>query len=571
MAERFIVGAEELKIKKRDKNNKLQNVTRENWKELQETCENSNLCLLNSSEKQQIIMAALNSLRSRDDMAIPGCPDKKLHNGQAIIPLVLAYGLITQIVPLHERSELSKLKKKWYTSFQWKQPLDEIKSYFGSTIAIYFAFLEYYTFALIPLVVLVFIFSFITLDEIWSNIIFALINVLWGTLFLEFWKRNCATLTHSWGTLKLSLAEETEEDPRPLFTGETRKNPITGKKEIHYPPNHRYLKICCVSVPVVMFCIYIALTVMSTYIRIQENLNETYEKKNGVTATFMTTMPSVVYTVVILVLNNLFLRTATKLNDWENHKLESSYQNHLVLKIISFYFINNFYSLFYIAFVLGDMDLLRNHLAALMITSQLTGQVTEQLMPFILYKSRSTKLDMDSKTLGLFGKSDDDIEYQMKQEPYWGVFWDYLELFLQFGFVFLFSSVYPMAAFWALFNNICELRTDAFKISKISQRIFVQPSQGIGSWQTAFEIMGILAVITNCALLGMSPTVQKWFPPEYTTLQKILVFVAFEHVLLGIKFLIAVLIPDVPGWIKEEFAKKEYERKQALINMKGDK
>ena len=40
-----------------------------------------------------------------------------------------------------------------------------------------------------------------------------------------------------------------------------------------------------------------------------------------------------------------------------------------------------------------------------------------------------------------------------------------------------------MAAFWALFNNVFELRTDAFKISKISQRIFAQPSQGIGAWQ----------------------------------------------------------------------------------------
>ena len=40
-----------------------------------------------------------------------------------------------------------------------------------------------------------------------------------------------------------------------------------------------------------------------------------------------------------------------------------------------------------------------------------------------------------------------------------------------------------MAAFWALFNNVFELRTDAFKISKISQRIFAEPSQGIGAWQ----------------------------------------------------------------------------------------
>ena len=64
-----------------------------------------------------------------------------------------------------------------------------------------------------------------------------------------------------------------------------------------------------------------------------------------------------------------------------------------------------------------------------------------------------------------------------------GVFWDYLELFLQFGYVFLFSSVYPMAAFWALFNNVCELRTDAFKVSKMCQRTFATPSDGIGAWQ----------------------------------------------------------------------------------------
>lgn len=75
---------------------------------------------------------------------------------------------------------------------------------------------------------------------------------------------------------------------------------------------------------------------------------------------------------------------------------------------------------------------------------------------------------------------------QQKLMPFFylkGVFWDYLELFLQFGYVFLFSSVYPMAAFWALFNNVFELRTDAFKIAKISQRVFAQPSQGIGAWQ----------------------------------------------------------------------------------------
>jgi hypothetical protein len=55
---------------------------------------------------------------------------------------------------------------------------------------------------------------------------------------------------------------------------------------------------------------------MSGYIRIQDSLNEKYAKETGFTATFMTTMPSVVYTIVILILNNLYLRAATMLNDW---------------------------------------------------------------------------------------------------------------------------------------------------------------------------------------------------------------------------------------------------------------
>ena len=114
----------------------------------------------------------------------------------------------------------------------------------------------------------------------------------------------------------LFSAEETEEDPRPLYTGEKRVSPITGKEEIHEPDHKRLFKICCVSVPVVLFCVYIAIAVMSGYIRIQDSLNEKYEKETGFTATLMTTMPSVVYTIVILVLNNLYLRTATMLNDW---------------------------------------------------------------------------------------------------------------------------------------------------------------------------------------------------------------------------------------------------------------
>lgn len=41
---------------------------------------------------------------------------------------------------------------------------------------------------------------------------------------------------------------------------------------------------------------------------------------------------------------------------------------------------------------------------------------------------------------------------------------DYLELYIQFGYVVLFSSVAPFAAFWALLNNFFEIRLDGYKV-----------------------------------------------------------------------------------------------------------
>lgn len=64
-----------------------------------------------------------------------------------------------------------------------------------------------------------------------------------------------------------------------------------------------------------------------------------------------------------------------------------------------------------------------------------------------------------------------------------GVYEDFLEMFLQFGYVFLFSAVYPMAAFWAVLNNVLELKTDAFKLCRLYQRPRSRKVAGIGVWQ----------------------------------------------------------------------------------------
>jgi len=63
---------------------------------------------------------------------------------------------------------------------------------------------------------------------------------------------------------------------------------------------------------------------------------------------------------------------------------------------------------------------------------------------------------------------------------------DYLEMLIQFGYVTLFSSAFPMAAVCALLNNVIEIRSDAFKLCMTFQRPFGELVQDIGIWQVCF-------------------------------------------------------------------------------------
>jgi anoctamin-10 len=58
-------------------------------------------------------------------------------------------------------------------------------------------------------------------------------------------------------------------------------------------------------------------------------------------------------------------------------------------------------------------------------------------------------------------------------------------MFIQFGYVFLFSAVYPMATFWAVVNNVLEIRADAFKLCRLYQRPVTKRVKDIGAWQVS--------------------------------------------------------------------------------------
>lgn len=70
-------------------------------------------------------------------------------------------------------------------------------------------------------------------------------------------------------------------------------------------------------------------------------------------------------------------------------------------------------------------------------------------------------------------------------------------LVLQYGFVTIFVSAFPLAPLFALLNNILEVRLDAKKFLTFYRRPVSQRVKNIGIWYRILDSIGKLSVFTN--------------------------------------------------------------------------
>lgn len=82
-----------------------------------------------------------------------------------------------------------------------------------------------------------------------------------------------------------------------------------------------------------------------------------------------------------------------------------------------------------------------------------------------------------------------------------GTFDDYLELFLLFGYVSLFSCTYPLAAVLVVLNNVTEVYSDAFKMCRVFKRPFSDPAANIGVWQVRLAKTMLVRFSNICRLV----------------------------------------------------------------------
>ena len=340
-----------------------------------------------------------------------------------------------------------------------------------------------------------------------GTVFFAIFMAFWATFFLEFWKRRQAELAYEWDVMDF---EEEEEHPRARFEARVKMlaiNPVTGIEEPHQPRHIYYSKICtaCVAMAFMVGVVLAALVSVIVYrVAILALLNE--ENALRSTASYITSMTAaIIQLVIILLLNKVYEFMAVRLTEWECHRTQTEHEDSFTFKMFLFEFFNYNGSIFYIAFFKGRLTGYPGHytrighefrldecspsgclieltmqLAIIMVGKQILNNVIEIVLPRVkVWLRHRDNVDGDQATPELPRWEED---YDLAELPEHGLFYEYLEMVLQFGFVTLFVAAFPLAPLFALVNNILEMRVDSNKMVTQLRRPLAHRAEDIGIW-----------------------------------------------------------------------------------------
>ncbi|RWS22487.1 anoctamin-7-like protein, partial [Leptotrombidium deliense] len=296
-----------------------------------------------------------------------------------------------------------------------------------------------------------------------GSVFYAAFICLWTITFLQCWKRKSAVLAHRWNCMDF---EEEAEKPRPEFVVKAphmEKNPITGVVEPHFPPLLRKKRVLAGSgVLVMMASLVIIFIVAVIFYRMVITLTLfKVESLRGKSAMIASTTGAVLNLIFIMTMSRVYERLAHKLTTWEMHRTQTEFEDHYTFKVFIFQFINFYGSIFYIAFFKGRfrgypgnyahlfgyrqeacgsgscLIELAQQLFVIMVGKQIINNTQETVIPKLKAWWHRKKTDIDTE-------SEFDQKSRVEKDflliPNEGLFQEYLEMIIQFGFITIFVA-----------------------------------------------------------------------------------------------------------------------------------
>ncbi|XP_065147252.1 anoctamin-9 isoform X1 [Paramisgurnus dabryanus] len=488
---------------------------------------------------------------------------------------------------LHEKKDQRELKQTWarWSACFRGQPITNVRNYLGEKVALYFLWLGWYTFLLIPasvigLIVFLYGLAFFSTSpliqevchsdtimcplcdktcNVWKlsdtcmyakvnllfdnegTVAFAMFMAVWATVFLEFWKHHRSSYVSAWRVF--DWCEEEEE----LILEIVNNEHCQPKIQRHY-----YLRSAIVLVLVtLMLLVIIGLTHALVVFRViatvllAEHSSWKVISENSQTVALM--LGAVLHFLTITVMTRVNCKIAMKLTEIENKYSQASHERGFTVKMFIFQFFTLFSSLIYTAFFLGRINghpggyvrisgrwrLEECHpsgcltdlfiqMSIIMVLKQTFNNIFEYSGPwfrgwlkrketqklkrrcFKCYKKECMHAVVGSELCDNCNLENLYRNYGLHETDCFSLFNEFLEMVIQFSFTTIFVAAFPLAPLLALLNNIIEIRLDAIKMVSLERRLVPTKANDIGVWTDVLEAIGVLAVIANGLVIGIS-------------------------------------------------------------------
>ncbi|KAL2093841.1 hypothetical protein ACEWY4_011153 [Coilia grayii] len=377
-----------------------------------------------------------------------------------------------------------------------------------------------------------------------GTVFFAVFMAIWVTLFLELWKRRQARLEYEWDLVDFE-EEQQQLQLRPEYEIKCQKrrlNRITQEMEPYLPLTSQCVRGCLSGVTVLFWIALIIASIigviayrLAVYAAFASAMRDSPTNKIQLVGSVITPQlatsvtASCINFVIIMILNFFYERVAIWITDLEIPKTHLEYENRLTVKMFLFQFVNYYSSCFYVAFFKGKFvgypgdyaymfnnkwSGLRNEecdpggclielttqLVIVMTGKQAWGNIQEALVPWMKnwWVSRSARNHPES----LYSRWEQDHDLQNFSQL--GLFYEYLEMVIQFGFITLFVASFPLAPLLALLNNILEVRVDAWKLTTQFRRPIAAKAHSIGAWEEILHMIAVFSVVTNAFIVAFT-------------------------------------------------------------------
>eukprot|EP00607_Mallomonas_marina_P000509 CAMPEP_0182439720 /NCGR_PEP_ID=MMETSP1167-20130531/86605_1 /TAXON_ID=2988 /ORGANISM="Mallomonas Sp, Strain CCMP3275" /LENGTH=796 /DNA_ID=CAMNT_0024633477 /DNA_START=52 /DNA_END=2440 /DNA_ORIENTATION=+ len=483
---------------------------------------------------------------------------------------------------IHDYQDLDLLEKKWLKMDFWRQPLTEIKDYFGEKVGMYFLYLDHYFRSMLLPSILGFT-VFILDGFLGSNAYsyFALLMIIWGFTYTELWKRAQVKHAMTWGVYGF----ENIEQNRPQFIGETISSPIHGGPELYFPVKKQRQRISFSNVTI-FFAICVVLGFVSLIFLFTIFL-QSAEIKKTLTISGLdigSILASLVNALVIQVLNFGYQYVAIYLNDYENHRTDTKYEDYLIAKVFCFQMINCYASIFFTAYIKPFIGLAK--IAGVLVpvcknmdckgeAGTILGTVFIARLVLLLFLEICIPMVRHSyvvknETEGLEpGVKVTPIEKQYTLAEFdilKDTLKDYSELIIHYGYIILFVAAFPLVPAIAFVAGYILIRINGWKYCQIYRRPDPKSAEEIGTWQMFLELVTTLSIPTNLAIIIF--TTRQFINIRYY--EKWIAFIAVEHFFLMVNYIISAVIPDVPFSVKMQLERQEFIVSKVLLNIPDD-